>query len=79
MEITLFEDDGAYYVNVIHLEERSHMPTLQPFEIGIRCEKEVKGVELLPSCSPIAFEKRGEYVYFKTEPMHVFDMYRILK
>jgi hypothetical protein len=79
VEITLFEDDGAYYVNVIHLEERSHMPTLQPFEIGIRYTADPRGVELLPSHSSIPFERRGEYVYFKTEPMHVFDMYRVLK
>lgn len=79
VEITLYEDDDCFYVNAVHLVERATMPTLPPFEIGVRCQKEVRGVELLPDRTPISFEKRGNYLYFKTQPMHVFSMYRILK
>lgn len=79
VEITLFEDDDAFYVNVTHLDERTVMPTLQPFEIGIKYASVPSGVELLPSETPVQFEKRGEYVYFKTLPLHVFDMYKIIK
>jgi hypothetical protein len=55
------------------------MPTLNPFEIGVRYKGDASGVELLPEMRPIEYERRGEYIYFKTEPLHVFDMYRILK
>ena len=78
VEITLFEDADAYYVNATHLEERGVMPTVQPFEIGVKCA-DAQRVELLPDRTPVPFEKRGDYLYFKTRPMHVFDMYRILK
>ena len=79
VEITLFEDKDAYYVNVIHIDERTVMPTIKPFEIGIRCHSVPKGVELLLDGASVDFEKRGDYVYFKTAPMHVFDMYRVKK
>jgi hypothetical protein len=78
VEITVFDDADGIYVNALHLDERTVMPTVSPFEIGVRCDGDVRGVELLPSGKPIAFEKRDGYVYFKTEPMHVFSMYRIL-
>lgn len=78
IEITVFEDTDGFYVNVLHLDERTVMPTISPFEIGVRCGDDVRGVELLPSGKSVSFEKRGDYVYFKTEPMHVFSMYRIL-
>ena len=79
VEITMFEDEGAFYVNATHLDERAVMPTLGSFEIGIKWQGDVKAVELLPTKEPIAFERRGEYVYFKTAPLHVFDMYRVVK
>ena len=79
VELTLFDDDEAFYVNVLHLDERAKMPTVAPFEVGVRSSGDVRGVELLPTKTPIAFERRGEYVYFNTAPMHVFDMYRIVK
>jgi hypothetical protein len=79
VEITLFEDEACFYVSATHLDERAKMPTVAPFEIGVRYGGTVRGVELLPAKSPVPFERRGEYIYFKTAPMHVFDMYRILK
>ena len=79
VEITLFEDDACFYVSVTHLDERAKMPTVAPFEIGVRYGGDVRGVELLPAKAPVPFERRGEYIYFKTAPMHVFDMYRIVK
>ena len=79
VEITLFEDKDAYYVNAIHLDERTVMPTIEPFEIGIKCTSVPESVELLPDGASVGFEKRGDYVYFKTAPMHVFDMYRVVK
>lgn len=79
VEITLFESNDAFYVNITHLDERAVMPTLNPFEIGVRYKGDASGVELLPEMRPIEYERRGEYIYFKTEPLHVFDMYRILK
>ena len=79
VEITMFEDEGAFYVNATHLDERAVMPTLGSVEIGIKCPGDVKAVELLPTKEPISFERRGEYVYFKTAPLHVFDMYRVVK
>ncbi|MBQ2757883.1 MAG: alpha-L-fucosidase [Clostridia bacterium] len=79
VEITLFEDNDCFYVNAVHLDERVKMPILSPFEVGVRYAGEVRGVELLPTREPVSFARRGEYVYFDTKPMHVFDMYRILK
>ncbi len=79
VEITLYEDKDCYLVNAIHLDERVKMPTLAPFEIGVKCDGPVKAVELLPQKTPVPFEVRDGYVFFQTKPMHVFDMYRILK
>lgn len=79
VEITLYKEGDCYLVNAIHLDERVKMPTLAPFEIGVKCDGPVKGVELLPQKTPVPFAVRDGYVYFKTVPMHVFDMYRILK
>ncbi len=78
VEITLFEDADCYYVNVVHLAERTTMPTLPPFEIGIRTDA-ASDAELLPNGASIELSRRDGYVYLRTRPLHVFDLYRIRK
>ncbi|MBO7762634.1 MAG: hypothetical protein J6T24_07545, partial [Clostridia bacterium] len=79
VEITLFENEKGILVNAIHLSERVKMPDVAGFEVGVRCDFPVRAVEFLPTHQKIAFEQRDGYVYFKTLPMHVFAMYRILR
>ena len=79
VEITLFENEKGILVNAIHLSERVKMPDVAEFEVGVRCDFPVRAVELLPTHEKIAFEQRDGYVHFKTLPMHVFAMYRILR
>lgn len=79
VEITLFEDNECFYVNTVHLNECAKMSDVSSFNIKIRCSESVKRIELLPSKKEIFFERKGEYVSFYTQPMHVFAMYRIIK
>lgn len=79
VEITLYEDNDCLYLNLIHLQERIAAPTLSSFEVAVRCEEPIKAVEYLPSGTSLAFEQKDGYVHLKTEPLHVFSMYRIRK
>ena len=50
---------------------------VEPFEIGIRCEKAPKEIMLLPDGNNVSFVYRDGYAVFESQNGKIFNMYQI--
>jgi len=75
VEITAFKNTNGITVNAVVLDEEAVSTPAAPFSVKVRtCAKSVKR---LPDGKRIPFEVKDGCTTFKTQMLHIFDMYEI--
>lgn len=77
VEITVFDNGKELYVNTVLLCDDDKARKVEPFEIGIRCEKAPKEIMLLPDGNNVSFVYRDGYAVFESQNGKIFNMYQI--
>jgi len=77
VELVSFNCDNETLISVVSLSEDDEISSVAGFTITVKSDINSKEVVLLPSQKAIDFSYDGEYISFKTEDLHIFDMYKI--
>ena len=77
VELTVFEEEYGCTLHAAVLCEESRSTPAPSFEVRLRVDAPVSGVCRMPEKTPVAFECREGWVVFRTEALHIFDMYQV--
>lgn len=79
VEITVFEKEKEYVVNLVSISEKSKVKTNLPFSVSVRTDCVPLSVNLMPNGENVDFVCKDGYVTFKTREHNIYDMYIISK
>jgi hypothetical protein len=80
VELVTFEDQEKQvcYISAAALNDGDVAIPMPEFEIRVKTDRQITAVQLLPEEREIPFERQGDEIVFRTRPLHIFDMYRLL-
>ena len=79
VELTLYDADDVYTLNVCTTNKREIAKKYAPFTVKVKTDKKPEAVKLLPAKEDVSFSYEDGYVTFTARELNVFDMYMIEK
>jgi len=76
VELVSFESKNCVLISAYYISDADKIDVMVPFEISVK-SRNPKSVILLRTGEKIAFTYENGYTIFKTDFLHIFDMYKI--
>ena len=76
VELVSFESKNCILISAYYISDADKIDVMIPFEISVK-SRNPKSVILLRTGEKIEFTYENGYTIFKTDFLHIFDMYKI--
>lgn len=77
VEIVTFVNGNEMYVSTVGLNEDYKARKYEDFEISIKSDKKPQAIKILPLEENVEFTFKNGKIYFKSEKLKIFNMYKI--